>query len=227
MKPFIKFGNWIFHYRNFLFPVFYAALFIPSRMLFQDAKWALLFGALIIAMGIIIRSTTIGLVYIIRGGENRKIHAKNLVTEGIYSVCRNPMYLGNILIILGFGLLANSLLYLLIFFPLFLLFYTAIIRAEEDFLRNKFGQEYSDYVSGSSALLPRLKNLKPAFQGHAFQWKRVVRKEQNSLMLYFTGICMILLLDGHIELIPFICTQSALLILYGILKFMKRRQLLN
>ena len=36
MKIFTKFGNWLFHYRNILFPVFYAALFIPSTAIFQD-----------------------------------------------------------------------------------------------------------------------------------------------------------------------------------------------
>jgi protein-S-isoprenylcysteine O-methyltransferase Ste14 len=227
MKPFTKFGNWIFHYRNGLFPLFYAALFIPSRNLFPDPGWALISGGVIIGIGILIRSTTIGLVYIIRGGANRKIHAKNLVTEGIYSVCRNPMYLGNILIILGFGLLSNSICYLSIFFPLFLLFYAAIIHAEEDFLRNKFGQEYSDYVATSNALLPRLNKLKGAFKGHSFQWKRVISKEQNSLILYFTGICLILLLDRHIGLLPFIIAQSALLLLYAVLKYMKRKKLLT
>ena len=227
MKTFTRFGDWIFHYRNFLFPLFYAALFIPSRAFFQDENRALISGSLIIGVGMLIRCTTIGLVYIIRGGANRKIHAKTLVTEGIYSVCRNPMYLGNILIILVFGLFANSFLFLLIFFPLFLLFYAAIIHAEEDFLIAKFGQEYMDYKSNSSALLPRLKHLRSAFKGHVFQWKRVINKEQNSLMLYFTGICVILLFDGHIELLPFIITESALLIIYGILKYLKRKKLLN
>lgn len=227
MKAFTRFGNWIFHYRNFLFPLFYAALFIPSRDLFQQENWALIAGAIIIGAGILVRSITIGLVYIIRGGANRKIHAKTLVTEGIYSVCRNPMYLGNILIILGFGIFANSLLFMGIFFPLFLLFYAAIINAEEDFLINKFGQEFSDYIASSNALLPRLNKLKDAFSGHSFQWLRVIRKEQNSLALYFTGICLILYFDGHVELKSFIIIQSVLLIFYGILKYMKRKKLLG
>ncbi|NJK97787.1 MAG: isoprenylcysteine carboxylmethyltransferase family protein, partial [Bacteroidales bacterium] len=121
-----KFGNWLFHYRNVLFPFFYAALFIPTTPLCPD-KWALTIGLFIIGIGVLIRSITIGLVYIIRGGQKRQIHAETLVTDGIYKVCRNPMYLGNILLILGFGIFANSLIFLLIFVPIFFVFYKAII----------------------------------------------------------------------------------------------------
>jgi len=227
MKAFTRFGNWIFHYRNFVFPLFYVALFIPSRDLFQQENWALIAGSVFIGAGILVRIITIGLVYIIRGGDKRKIHAEFLVTEGIYSVCRNPMYLGNILIIFGFGIFANSMLFMLLFFPLFILFYAAIINAEEDFLINKFGQEFSDYISSSNALWPRLNKLKDAFSGHSFQWMRVISKEQNSLILYFTGICLILYVDGHVELKSFIIIQSVLLVIYGFLKVLKRKKLLG
>ena len=127
----VKLGNWLFKYRNILFPLFYAALFIPSPIIFQSERWALEIGLLFIGTGILIRCITIGLVYIIRGGSKRQIHAETLVTDGIYKVCRNPMYLGNILLLLGFGLFSNSLLFTLIFMPLFVFFYVAIIWAEE------------------------------------------------------------------------------------------------
>jgi len=120
MKFFITFGNWIFRYRNAIFPFFYVALFIPSPDIFAN-KYAIILGALIIISGIMVRSLTIGLEYIIRGGSKGKIHANKLVTGGIYSICRNPMYLGNILLILGFGIFANSLLFTALFSPLFLI----------------------------------------------------------------------------------------------------------
>ena len=227
MKIFTRFGNWIFHYRNFLFPLFYAALFIPSQTIFQDERWALITGLIVIGSGILVRSITIGLVYIIRGGANRQIHAKALVTEGIYSACRNPMYLGNILLIFGFGLFANSLLFLLVFFPVFVLFYAAIINAEEDFLSKKFGQQFTDYKLSSNSLLPRWKNLKTAFKGQTFKWKKVILKEYNSLFLYFTGICLVLFLNGHVELKPVIVAETSLLMIYLLVKYLKRKKLLS
>lgn len=227
MKIFTKFGNWIFHYRNFLFPLFYAALFIPSPKIFPAESWAVTTGLIFIVSGMIIRMVTIGLVYIIRGGAKRTIHAEALVTEGIYKACRNPMYLGNILLLFGFGLFADSLLFLLFFTPLFVVFYAAIINAEENFLSGKFGQQFEDYKSSSNALFPRLKNLKGAFAGQTFKWQKVISKEHNSLFTYFTGINMILLLRSNIEIQPFIVAEIILLVLYLSTKYLKRKKLLS
>jgi protein-S-isoprenylcysteine O-methyltransferase Ste14 len=224
MKMFTKFGNWIFHYRNFLFPLFYAALFIPSPAIFQGEGLALITGLVFIITGMLTRSITIGLVYIIRGGAKRQIHAETLVTEGIYKVCRNPMYLGNILLIFGFGLFANSLIFTLLFFPLFVLFYVAIINAEEEFLLRKFNQQFIDYKSNSNSIIPKLGNLKTAFKGHTFNWKNVIYKEYNSLFIYCSGICLLLLYHEHIVLKSFLIIETTLLIIYLLTKYLKYKK---
>ena len=77
---------------------------------------------------------TIGLAYIIRGGKNKKVYAEDLVTTGIFAHCRNPLYVGNILMLAGVGILSNSLLYVVIMIPFFLFVYQAIVLAEENFL---------------------------------------------------------------------------------------------
>jgi protein-S-isoprenylcysteine O-methyltransferase Ste14 len=216
-----KLGNRLFHYRNFLFPFFYAALFIPSSTIFGDYKLSLVLGLLVIALGIGIRCITIGLVYIIRGGAKRQIHAETLVSEGIYKVCRNPMYLGNILLLLGFALFADNLLFLLVFFPIFIFFYVAIIRAEEDFLLGKFGEEYLRYKNTSNSLIPDMRKLSSAFTNRTFNWRKVVFKEYNSLFLYLSGINLILLYRDLIGLKLFIICETALLLALVIVKQLK------
>src|SRR6266446_7142194 len=99
----VKFGNWIFHYRNFLFPVFYLLLFIPSPEIFDDYKIAILVGFIISLLGEGIRAIVMGLVNIQHGGRDRKIYSSDLITDGIFSHCRNPLYIGNILFLLGLG----------------------------------------------------------------------------------------------------------------------------
>lgn len=225
MKIFIRFGNWIFHYRNFLFPVFYIALFIPSPSIFRDETWALIMGLVCISAGMIIRSITIGLVYIIRGGAKRLIHAETLVTDGIYKVCRNPMYLGNILLILGFGLFANSLLFTLIFFPLFIIFYMSIITAEEDFLFKKFNQQFIDYKSTSNLIIPRWGNIKSAFKGETFNWKNIIYKEYNSLFIYFSGIFLLLRYHEHITTKLFLIGEMILISIYLFVKYLKYKKI--
>lgn len=223
---FIKIGNWFFHYRNIIFPVFYAALFIPSSRIFSSAEIALVSGLLLIGIGILVRTTTIGLVYIIRGGVKRMIHADTLVTDGIYKICRNPMYLGNILLIIGFGILANSLLFCLIFTPLFIIIYFFIIRAEEDYLARKFGSLYVEYKSQTNVIIPRLKNIKSAFEGKRFNWKKVLNKEHNSLFIYFSGICILLLYHNYSGIGIFIIAQTILTIFYITIKTLKIRNII-
>jgi protein-S-isoprenylcysteine O-methyltransferase Ste14 len=218
----VKLGNWIFHYRNYLFPLFYLALFIPSSLLFSEFSYAYVIGLLLIFLGIFIRCITIGFVYIIRGGKNRRIYAENLVTGGVYSICRNPMYLGNILLLFGFGIFSNSLIFLLIFFPLFLLFYFSIIKAEEAFLTNKFGVEFEIYRSRVNALLPGLSRIGRAFENHTFDFKRVIKKEYNSLFIYFSGILLLMFYQEQISWIYFAVVFPVLLLLYLVVKVLKR-----
>jgi protein-S-isoprenylcysteine O-methyltransferase Ste14 len=223
----VKFGNFIFHYRNFLFPLFYAALFIPSAALFSQIETAVILGSVIIALGILTRCITIGLVYIIRGGAKRQIYAENLVTGGIYQVCRNPMYLGNILLLLGFGIFANSLLFLAVFFPLFFLFYLAIIKAEENFLSHKFGEEFVQFCQQTNAILPNLKRIGAAFKGHEFKFKRVIAKEYNSLFIYSMGILALLFYHKLAGLQPILTVFACLLVVYLVTKWGKKKKLLE
>lgn len=223
----VKLGNLFFHYRNYFFAVMYAALFIPSPVIFPKLELAQIIGGIIIVSGILTRSITIGLVYIIRGGSRRQIHAEMLVTEGIYKVCRNPMYLGNLLLLLGFGLFANSLLFILIFFPLFVFIYIAIIKAEEAFLFNKFGSQFADYTHQTNALIPRLSYLKDAFTGRRFNFRKVINKEHNSLFLYFEGILLLLIYHHSISPSFFWISTAGLTSIYIIVKLLKRNRMLE
>lgn len=222
---FVKLGNKLFHIRNFLFPVFYAVLFIPSPSVFQNEKWALITGSLLIFSGILTRFITIGLVYIIRGGSKRQIYAETLVTDGIYRICRNPMYLGNILLLTGFGFFANSLLFMLVCIPLFLLFYYSIICAEEEFLQTKFGSQFINYKSVTNAIIPKLGNIKEAFEGHTFRFKVAVFKEYNSLFLYFTGLLLLLYFQGNITTGLFGIFEIVLLLSYLLIRMLKYNKL--
>jgi len=223
----VKLGNWLFHYRNYLFPIFYIALFIPSPPLLPDYNTSMIFGLLFILFGILIRCTTIGLVYIVRGGKHHEIYSEGLVTEGIYTICRNPMYLGNILLLFGFGLFSDSILFIFIFFPLFLLFYYAIIKAEEEYLSNKFGGVFLTYKNNTNALTPDFKKLRGAFRGHAFKWKKVLNKEHTSLQIYGSGILLLLLYKGKMEFLVFLILFIALALLNALVKLLKENNVLD
>lgn len=196
----ISIGNFFFKYRNWLFIILYLLLFLPSPPLFGEARlgehyyyWPIIIGLIITITGQAIRGATIGLAYIIRGGKEGKVYAEELVTTGIFSHCRNPLYVGNILMLFGVGVLSNSLLYIAVIMPLFLIIYQAIVLAEENFLRNKFGESFDRYCSRVNRWVPSLKGLGTTFQSMEFRWKRWILKEYNTQYIWLTGIVLIIL----------------------------------
>ncbi|HEX4877828.1 MAG TPA: isoprenylcysteine carboxylmethyltransferase family protein [Chitinophagaceae bacterium] len=198
----VKIGNFFFKHRNWLFIVFYGALFIPSWPLFSPEVFGMQYYLLPIIIGLVttglgqlIRGLTIGLAYIVRGGKEGKPYAEGLVTEGIFRHCRNPLYVGNILMLLGVGILANSLVYVAIVIPIFLFIYQAIVLAEENFLRGKFGSGFDEYCRNVNRWVPNLKGLGQTLNSMEFKWKRWILKEHTTQFIWLCGIVLILLLN--------------------------------
>lgn len=227
----VKIGNFFFHYRNSIFPIFYLALFIPSPKIFSDFFIPIILGLIVLLIGQGIRVATIGLVYIIRGGRNRQIYAEDLVTDGLFSHCRNPLYLGNVVEILGLGILANSIIFVLIMFPLFVFIYQAIIRAEEDFLSKKFGARFDDYLKKVNRWIPNLKGINQTLKSMKFNWRRVVIKEYNSTFIWSVAAVLLIMknyysfasVQNFNKSLPyFILIIILLMITYGIIRYLKK-----
>jgi protein-S-isoprenylcysteine O-methyltransferase Ste14 len=191
----IQIGNFFFKYRNWVFIPLYLALFLPSPeiMATEQHAWVLWTGLFITVFGQIFRCVTIGLAYIDRGGKDKKVYASKLVTEGFFNHCRNPLYIGNILKLVGIGILANSLLYVSIFIPAFLFIYQAIVLAEENFLRGKFGQDFDDYCQRVHRWIPKFSGLIATFNSMDFRWQRPVVKELAALYVWMVGVVLVLL----------------------------------
>ena len=71
----------------------------------------------------------------------------SLVTSGIYQYSRNPMYLGLVLILLGWAFyLSHFLAFVLL--PVFILYMTRFqIQPEEQMMARKFGKTYQAYLN--------------------------------------------------------------------------------
>src|SRR6185503_9604048 len=110
------------------------------------------------------------LEYIVRGGRNRQVYAKRLVQGGVFAHCRNPLYLGNYLMLLGVGVASNSLLFLCVGMPFFAFAYWAIIAAEENYLRQKFGNEFDDYCRRVNRIIPNWTGFGKTLRGMRFSW---------------------------------------------------------
>ena len=101
----VRYGEWMFRYRNYAFPVLMLGLFAAFRPVYVDTPgdagvWLDALGIAVCVLGQLIRAVVIGLAYIKRGGIDKQVYAESLVTNGIFAHCRNPLYVENALILL-------------------------------------------------------------------------------------------------------------------------------
>lgn len=143
-------------------------------------------GFLIALTGELIRIWSVSFA----GSETRTTSAVGgtyLVTQGPYSVVRNPLYIGNILLYVGIGIMSMSLFpYLQIFALFFFIFqYYCIILAEEEFLQNKFGEVFSVYKKCVNRFLPSFNKLPTeATSSLTLDVKEGVKSERRSLQAF-------------------------------------------
>ena len=123
---------------GFAFALLYFWLARPS--------WRFLaIGAVFIVPGLLIRA--------LASGHVRKNEA--LATSGPYAYTRNPLYLGSLLIGIGFAIAARSWWIGVVLVLMFFAIYLPVIRSEEAFLREKF-PEFDAYAKSVPRMLPRI-----------------------------------------------------------------------
>jgi protein-S-isoprenylcysteine O-methyltransferase Ste14 len=215
----IAIGNFFFRFRSFIFILMAGVLFIPSPPMSAQHRRAVMAAGLVIALaGQFIRLITIGYDYIIRGGRSRRVYAEGLVTGGVFAHCRNPMYLGNILMVLGVGLLANSSVFVLAIVPALMFIYQSIVMAEENFLYGKFGEDYLAYCADVKRWVPGFKGLSRTLKEQPFAWKRVVLKEHTTTFFLLSVILFVVAREVYINDADVFYTQlPAMITVAGIL----------
>lgn len=178
----IAYGNFLFRHRNWVFPLFLIALFfglppVPAG----DDIWLDGLGIAIVLAGLVVRGAVVGLAYIKRGGLQKKVYADDLVTDGMFAHGRNPLYVGNLLLLLGYFVIHNNPWVYLVGGVAFLVAYHAIVAAEENFLSGKFGQGYADYCRDVPRWWIRPAGLGRTFGAMEFNWRRVVAKDYSTM----------------------------------------------
>jgi protein-S-isoprenylcysteine O-methyltransferase Ste14 len=122
---------------GFLFAAFYIWRARPN--------WpSLLAGMVVACIGLAVRALASGHIQ-----KNRQ-----LTMTGPYAYVRNPLYLGSILIGVGFAIAARDIWIGLALVMFFTAVYVPVIRSEQSYLRDNF-PGYSDYMHRVPSLVPR------------------------------------------------------------------------
>jgi len=209
----VALGNFLYRTRLYVFPLACLLVFLPGPRIWQDDLVAAALGFAIALAGQVVRAGTIGLVYIVRGGKNRQVYAKDLVTDGVFGHARNPMYVGNLMILSGMAVTSNCWSTVLVAIPLTAFIYRAIVAAEENYLRGRFGAAFDDYCRNVPRFVPRLRGLGETFSSMDFRWRRVLVKEYGTPTAWILVWCGIVYwnLRRHGELGLYTCAAQCLL----------------
>jgi len=171
----------IFSYRSYT-PI----PFLIVMVLFaKPTVLSLIVGFLIALVGELIRFWGVGYA----GGETRTtgpVGGSKLVTNGPYAYVRNPLYIGNMLIYCGFGIMSMAL------FPYFqiagliyfFIQYYLIVTLEEEYLSKTFADEYARYFKSVPRFIPRLKRYEFA-SNFKFDFKEALNSERRTLQAFF------------------------------------------
>jgi protein-S-isoprenylcysteine O-methyltransferase Ste14 len=144
-------------------------------------------GLLVAFAGQALRFYTLGQVPEGTSGQGSVLEATTLNTRGPYAYVRNPLYVGNLGIVLGLLLIAHDVWVYTIGLGFFFGEYFFIIRAEEGFLRGLYGQTYDEFCRKVRRWVPR---LTPAYEGklrNGFDVRRALKKEHNPFAAWATG----------------------------------------
>lgn len=191
-------GHFLFRARDVLFPLTVILLVLTttpgaplgSRRLDHGLD---VLGFLVCWLGEGSRLLAVGSVEgIRRRGDHSHIDAHALIRDGIFAWSRNPLYLGNWLIVCGLVLIANNRYWYLLVLPAFTGVYWAIVLAEEDFLARKFGGDYAAYVAAVNRFVPARRGLLQVLKSPTFAWRRAFRKEARVICSWLSAALLLI-----------------------------------
>jgi protein-S-isoprenylcysteine O-methyltransferase Ste14 len=143
----------IFKYRSYSPIPFLLLMFLYESI----NVWSLILGFIIAFTGELIRLW--GVSY--AGSETRttgKVGGTYLVISGPFAYVRNPLYLGNMILYVGIGIMSMALFpYLQIAaIVFFYVQYLVIVKEEEKYLKITFGRDYEEYFKNVPRFIPRV-----------------------------------------------------------------------
>jgi protein-S-isoprenylcysteine O-methyltransferase Ste14 len=177
-SPAARLGGVLFRNRSWVpVPFLAVPLLAPGRM--SAVNWVI--GALLVTAGEGVRLAGVAAAGTVTRRRSRDV--QRLVTYGVFAWVRNPLYVGNFLIWMGFTAISGVYWFLPAAALLFALEYTLIVRYEEGVLESIFASEYLAYKTRTARWLPR-----PPTRVHResgpLNWREALRSETSTFMAY-------------------------------------------
>lgn len=176
LSPSARIGAVLFKNRGWL-PVLFLGVPLLAPGGTSPNRWIV--GAFLIVLGESFRLAGVAAAGTTTRRRSRNVH--RLVTYGIFSWSRNPLYNGNFLVWMGFCVISGVLWFLPVAVLLFGAEYGFIVRYEEGVLESTFGREYLDYKNSVPRWLP-VKPSEPVEGEH--NWGEAWKSEISTFLQY-------------------------------------------
>ena len=170
-------GAVLFRHRGWL-PLLFLGIPLVMPGTTSPFRWEV--GVALIIIGESVRLAGVAAAGTVTRRRSRGV--QRLVTYGIFAWARNPLYIGNFLIWMGFVTISGVLWFLPIAVLLFALEYELIVRYEEGVLESIFGREYLDYKQETPRWIPRPPRGEQAVA--EYHWGEAFKSEISTFLQY-------------------------------------------
>jgi len=145
--------------------------------------WSLIVGGVLVFFGEVIRVWASG----------HLMRAQELTTSGPYAYLRDPLYLGRLLLLVGFCVMAWGYAWVVLIIGLGVFFFNYMprkYRKEMTRLEDLYGDEYRQYAAYARSLLPR---LKPYPKARLRSWSFDLFSKENREQYFLSGVIVLAL----------------------------------
>jgi protein-S-isoprenylcysteine O-methyltransferase Ste14 len=182
-------GGWLFERRT-LIPIPLAAPLLLLRIGEAPPSVALLAcGAAVVAAGEIVRLWAVHHIGVI--SRTRSDRLGPLVATGPFAIVRNPLYLGNVALWVGFAVLARMLWMVPVIVVVLGFEYHAIVRWEEQLLESRLGDDYRAYAAQVPRWLPRSIAAPADASDASHSWRHTFFSERGTLIAIFVASALL------------------------------------
>jgi protein-S-isoprenylcysteine O-methyltransferase Ste14 len=191
---FVRLGGWLFKQRTWLpLPIALALLVIPSRPSSPPLLWI---GTVVVGAGELLRLWAVRHIGVI--SRTRSGRLGPLISTGPFELVRNPLYIGNLGLWVGFTLSAGPVWLLAPVVILLVIEYHAIVRWEEVLLDERLGGTYRLYASRVPRWMPRrffgagrAGRDTPHAARRPFSWAETLFSERGTLVAIAAGYVLL------------------------------------
>jgi protein-S-isoprenylcysteine O-methyltransferase Ste14 len=172
-----------------------ALLFIPAAELPSSAPVWL--GAAFVAGGEGLRLWAVRHIGVI--SRTRSDRLGPLVDTGPFALIRNPLYVGNLALWVGFTLSAQLVWLVPVVIVMLALEYHAIVRWEESLLESRRGDEYRAYAARVPRWMPRVGIRQPPVVKPVrdpFSWRETLFSERGTIIAIAAGYLLLWMKSG-------------------------------